>query len=333
MIVLNLSEQKAIDILSECGINDLPTDLERIAEFYEYSVSSYSGAEAIIQSLDLQSFCDSTIGCSVKFDNEVFILYRDDLPESLKRFVIAHEIGHIRLHIEPASFPSDCLLPPIDGEKTEKEASDFALALLAPPQVMSNMKIEDVDDVMMRTGLPNSIAKTAFSNLLNYEDQLDFLKQPALVNKFICIKRPDTLLDKFRKLFLKPAFKAILAVLLILSISLISITGYSLIITSNPSADVSSIKAGNDESMSGTASSIQTVNVNLNVSQTDNKLPASTYYWSSGGTVYHYYSDCQSLVHVSEIHSGTLEEAAKSKDRLCKFCERRMKEDNSDESE
>lgn len=330
---MNLSEQKAIDILSECDINDLPTDLQRIADFYKYSVSSYSDAESVIQHLGLRSFCDSTIGCSVKFDNEVFILYRDDLPESLKRFVIAHEIGHIQLHIKPASFPSYCLLPPVDGEQTEEEASDFALALLAPPQVMNDMKIEDVDDVMMRTGLPNSIAKTAFSNLINFEKQLKLLKQPALVNKFICIKRPDTLLNKFRKLFLKPAFKAILSVLLIFSISLISITGYSLITTSDPSADVSSINPDNDESMSDTAGNIQAVNVNLNVSQTDTKLPESTYYWSGGGTVYHYYSDCQSLIHVSEIHSGTLEEAAKAKDRLCKFCERRMKEYNSDESE
>ena len=52
----------------------------------------------------------------------------------------------------------------------------------------------------------------------------------------------------------------------------------------------------------------------------------ATYYWTESGTVYHYYADCQSLKHSANILNGSLSKAQKSKDRLCKFCERRCEE-------
>ena len=52
----------------------------------------------------------------------------------------------------------------------------------------------------------------------------------------------------------------------------------------------------------------------------------ATYYWTTSGTVYHYYADCQSLKHSINILNGSLSKAQKSKDRLCKFCERQYKE-------
>ena len=52
----------------------------------------------------------------------------------------------------------------------------------------------------------------------------------------------------------------------------------------------------------------------------------ATYYWTESGTVYHYYVDCQSLKHSTNILNGSLSQAQKEKDRLCKFCERRCEE-------
>ena len=53
----------------------------------------------------------------------------------------------------------------------------------------------------------------------------------------------------------------------------------------------------------------------------------ATYYWTDSGTVFHCYADCQSLKNVIEVNSGSLAAAEKEKNRLCKFCEGRMRED------
>lgn len=49
------------------------------------------------------------------------------------------------------------------------------------------------------------------------------------------------------------------------------------------------------------------------------------FYWTESGRVYHYYRNCQSLMHSEDILSGSLSEAVREKDRLCKFCEEKLK--------
>ncbi len=49
------------------------------------------------------------------------------------------------------------------------------------------------------------------------------------------------------------------------------------------------------------------------------------YYWSETGHVFHYYRDCQSLKYCDKIFSGYLSEAQQEKERLCHFCENRLK--------
>ena len=49
------------------------------------------------------------------------------------------------------------------------------------------------------------------------------------------------------------------------------------------------------------------------------------FYWTESGYVYHYYRNCQSLMHSEDILSGSLSEAVREKDRLCKFCEEKLR--------
>lgn len=50
-----------------------------------------------------------------------------------------------------------------------------------------------------------------------------------------------------------------------------------------------------------------------------------TYYWTDSGYVYHYYRNCQALMHCDNVLSGDLSEAQQEKERLCKFCEDKLK--------
>lgn len=52
---------------------------------------------------------------------------------------------------------------------------------------------------------------------------------------------------------------------------------------------------------------------------------SATYYWTDSGYVYHYYRNCHTLMHCDNVFSGDLSEAEKEKERLCKFCEEKLK--------
>ena len=49
------------------------------------------------------------------------------------------------------------------------------------------------------------------------------------------------------------------------------------------------------------------------------------YYWSETGYVFHYFRDCRSLKYCDYVFSGDLSEAMTEKERLCKFCEKKLK--------
>ncbi len=51
----------------------------------------------------------------------------------------------------------------------------------------------------------------------------------------------------------------------------------------------------------------------------------TTYYWTDSGYVFHYYRNCQALIHCDNVLSGNLSEAQQEKERLCKFCEKKLK--------
>lgn len=52
---------------------------------------------------------------------------------------------------------------------------------------------------------------------------------------------------------------------------------------------------------------------------------SATYYWTDSGYVFHYYKNCQALTHCDNVLSGDLSEAQQEKERLCKFCEDKLK--------
>lgn len=52
---------------------------------------------------------------------------------------------------------------------------------------------------------------------------------------------------------------------------------------------------------------------------------SATYYWTESGYVFHYYRNCQALMHCDNILSGDYWKAVEEKERLCKFCEDKLK--------
>jgi len=118
----------AMEALENSGSTSLPVDPERIAK---------------LDGIEVRAMRPSTTGgvsgALLRYGNDLAILYATQINnEGLRRFSIAHELGHVYLpdhpnastegfHISRAGFQSN--------DPYEREADAFAAALLMPPRL------------------------------------------------------------------------------------------------------------------------------------------------------------------------------------------------------
>lgn len=115
--------QVASNLLQMCGIND-PANLD-LKDLISYH-------DGIVQEVDLKN-CD---GRTVMKNGKAIVSLnaKIEFPQK-KRFVLAHELGHILLHREKEAMFSDdySTIEAYKHGPQEKEANDFATELLMPP--------------------------------------------------------------------------------------------------------------------------------------------------------------------------------------------------------
>lgn len=111
----------AWQVLLDCGINELPVDLNNIADYYGIQIQPFS-------------FKNTDTRGGHTPDNKI-ILYSADSTEQQARFTIAHELGHILL--EHNNF---------DG-LIEREANSFSARLLMPIAVLHYCGISKPEDI------------------------------------------------------------------------------------------------------------------------------------------------------------------------------------------
>lgn len=121
-------EKKAKKIIIETKITNVPISLEKIAKHYSIFVTEIPSK-------------DELSGLLLKSENKTIIGINANHGESRKRFTIAHELGHYFLHQNEDTFVDESEnlemikfrhrnLP--QSEKEEKEANNFAAAILMP---------------------------------------------------------------------------------------------------------------------------------------------------------------------------------------------------------
>lgn len=138
------SRDAAWQILINNKVSSLPVSVEKICRNEKIKLFTYGEGENIIKKLNLS---DNTVS------NDAFgigrvIFYDDTKPKTRQRFSIAHEIGHIVLHLHNQIGPTvlnreiSC-----DDNPLESEANIFASRILAPLCVLHYLNVSSAEEI------------------------------------------------------------------------------------------------------------------------------------------------------------------------------------------
>lgn len=293
--------KKAIQLLNENDCIHFPIDVFKIAQQSRYNIKSYSKSKNLLTSLNLLKYAESHLAFSLKYKGNFYIFVSDDLSADSERKVIAHEIGHIVLH----KIGENNI---IGGNEYDEEADEFALYLLAPLPLLSSNSINAPEDIKKLTQLSLNDSKIVYQNLICYHDDY---------SAALACERLKTRYRKYPKSnSLLKILAGVTCVIIIFATIFFSTTASYFLDKNKPNAEAPR-------------------NINIFIPYSDScssVQPKSTssepniedlYYWTNGGSVFHSHSDCQALKNSKTVYNGTLSDAQKAKERLCKFCEKR----------
>lgn len=135
-------------------LNSLPIDLSKILRGEKIAIVTYqAGAEALAL-LD-KDLTTNNLGFSLKINNEFYIFYNGSVSETLQRFTIAHEIGHIKLkHFFTGNHDSD-----------EKEANMFAARLLMPMCILYECHVGSAEEISALCKVSYTAARFRYQRL------------------------------------------------------------------------------------------------------------------------------------------------------------------------
>lgn len=151
----------AWELLIECGINELPIDLDKIAKKKNWRiVSETEYGEPIKNEIELRRI--------TAHDEELFfIVYKNTDNKQRLRFGIAHEMGHILLeHLG------------LTESELEKEAHMFAARVLMPVILLEKLKIRSPEEISKLCDVSLQSATHRYKRLQELKHRRKFLTSP-----------------------------------------------------------------------------------------------------------------------------------------------------------
>lgn len=156
----------SVKTLLENNINKLPIvakDIELILLRDGWEVMYYdlndSQSLKILERLNVLEDAKKRDGFSLKIDDVKIVFIRRTLSTGNKIFVLAHELGHIRM----AHFSDTGILGKSAGyvydDAQEIDANGFARYFLSPPRVLKRLNVKNTDDIKRYTLLNDDMAK------------------------------------------------------------------------------------------------------------------------------------------------------------------------------
>ncbi len=166
---MNRTERAAALLIDKAGISRLPVDVDRVARQQGYRLCPYSKGRELLRRCGMEKFAEQYDGLTVQADGGFQILYSDGLDACRRRRVIAHEIGHILLHLDPAS---DTFIDRPDTRAatalSEREADQFALYLLAPLPALDACRVQEAQEIEQLAGCDPDDARQVMFALREY---------------------------------------------------------------------------------------------------------------------------------------------------------------------
>lgn len=155
--------------LIECKIHKLPLELDLILNHYHISYCTYEKINSNNNiNQDILNATKLYLGFTfIDKKNNITIYFNNNISLTLKRFTIAHEIGHIILKHQN-----------IDNLILEKEANMFAARLLMPTGPLNAMKIESSEEIAQICKVSIEAATYRFKRLQMLKGRGKFASSP-----------------------------------------------------------------------------------------------------------------------------------------------------------
>ena len=185
--------QAAAAVLQEYGDTVMPLRLEKMLDRLSLTVGlmTYSLLSSSVPDLasDIADAMKADLGASAWIPemNRLLIVYNDQVPETVIRFTIAHELGHyfLRHHeIAGVEWLDKAFLPSPLYEKFEKEAKAFARNLLSPAPLAKEFLRLSPDEAVRK------LSETFFISSSAARARCDFIQSdlscltPGMVSSF-----------------------------------------------------------------------------------------------------------------------------------------------------
>lgn len=154
------SRDLAWKLLISNNISSLPIDIEKICRAERITLFSYSSGKHFIKELGLEKHISDNDAFSI--DSVIF--YNESTSRQRQRFSIAHELGHIFLHINNGATVYNREPSPND-DPIETEANIFASRLLAPLCVLQFLNLNSPKEISEYCDISYSAALLRFSRL------------------------------------------------------------------------------------------------------------------------------------------------------------------------
>lgn len=174
-------ESVAISILIETGEFKLPINVIQVAEKMHCKVIPYAEAKEFIELAQLEEYCKTHDSVSLASGDGYIILYSGNISFEKKLFVIAHELGHIRMHVQEAGLVFGESADPVEQNKQE-EANAFARALLAPVAVLYKSGIHTPEQIERVTRLGKEEAQKVAGKIAS----MKALKEGDIITARLC---------------------------------------------------------------------------------------------------------------------------------------------------
>ncbi len=157
-------------MLIENNITELPVRVSKICKNLGITVISYEKGKQIIKEGGLEEMCSQNDG--ITFMGAIF--YNQECSVARQRFTIAHELGHIFMHVK-----SDYNREPVSNDLyIENEANVFAARILSPACVLWGIGVTNEEQICKICNISPLAARFRMQRLnVLYEREKRFIKE------------------------------------------------------------------------------------------------------------------------------------------------------------
>lgn len=166
-------------ILLDCGLHTLPTDLNVICRRMGIRTISYPSARRVLDALNLTAAAGETDGMSLYYNGAPVILYDPACTPYRIRFTVAHELGHILLrHVAPGQVTERNRESDPSDRPEETAANQFAARLLAPACVLWKMNLHTPEEIQEACHISVTAARHRAKRMEELYKRNKFLTHP-----------------------------------------------------------------------------------------------------------------------------------------------------------